>query len=386
MSTDNSTPVAVKTESKLSNQGIMDKSLVPDISTELVPYKDANAVDKPKIEALMRELDPENTNSIIFFGSNAQEKLTTISDNMLEKVKSKDVGTAGEALSSMVATIRGFDVDQLNPNRKPGFFERLLSKATPVVKFIQKYEEVRKQIDHISGEMEIHKNQLLTDITSLDRLYDANLDYFHTLELYITAGEERLRQLDEKVIPAREQDAKLSDQVLDAQALRDLRAARDDLERRVHDLKLTRQVTMQGLPSIRLVQENDKSLITKINSTLVNTIPLWRQQLAQAVTIHRSGKAAKTLKAASDLTNDLLMSNAENLKQANAEVRRQVERGVFDIETVKKANETLIATIEESLQIAEEGREKRAQASVELEQLETELKQTLVAASTRARK
>jgi uncharacterized protein YaaN involved in tellurite resistance len=385
VSTDNPTPVAVKTDLQLNNEGIMDKSLVPDISTELVPYKDANALDKTKIEALMREIDPENTNSIIFFGAKAQEKLTTISDNMLEKVKSKDTGTAGEALSSMVATIRGFDVDQLNPNRKPGFFERLLNKATPIVKFIQKYEEVRKQIDLISVEMETHKTQLLTDITSLDRLYDANLDYFHTLELYIAAGEERLGQLDEKIIPAREQDAKLSDQVLDAQSLRDLRAARDDLERRVHDLKLTRQVTMQGLPSIRLVQENDKSLITKINSTLVNTIPLWRQQLAQAVTIHRSGKAAKTLKAASDLTNDLLMANAENLKQANAEVRRQVERGVFDIETVKKANETLIATIEESLQIAEEGREKRRQASIELEHLEAELKQTLISASTRAR-
>lgn len=387
MRTENSTPVALKTESQLMNERIIDKkNLVPNISKEPVPYENAEAVDKAKIEALMRELDPENTNSIIFFGAKAQEKLTTISDNMLEKVKSKDVGTAGEALNSMVATIRGFDVEQLNPNRKPGFFERLLGKATPVVKFLQKYEEVRKQIDFISVEMESHKTQLLTDITSLDRLYDANLDYFHTLELYIAAGEERLRQLDEKVIPAREQDAKLSDQVLDAQSLRDLRAARDDLERRVHDLKLTRQVTMQGLPSIRLVQENDKSLITKINSTLVNTIPLWRQQLAQAVTIHRSGKAAKTLKAASDLTNDLLMANAENLKQANAEVRRQVERGVFDIETVKKANETLIATIEESLQIAEEGREKRRQASVELEHLENELKQTLIAANTRTRK
>lgn len=206
MSTDNDTPVALKTDSQLLNSGIMDKSLVPGVSAEMVSYKEANAIDRTKIETLMREIDLENTNSIIFFGSKAQEKLTTISDNMLEKVKSKDAGTAGEALSSMVATIRGFDVEQLNPNRKPGFFERLLGKATPVVKFLQKYEEVRKQIDLISVEMETHKTQLLTDITSLDRLYDANLDYFHTLELYIAAGEERLRQLDEKVIPAREQE------------------------------------------------------------------------------------------------------------------------------------------------------------------------------------
>ena len=151
-----------------------------------------------------------------------------------------------------------------------------------------------------------------------------------------------------------------SDDVLEAQKLRDLRAARDDLERRVHDLLLTRQVTMQALPSIRLVQENDKSLVTKINSTIANTVPLWRQQLAQAVTIYRMGEAADSVKAASDLTNELLKNNAENLQTANAEVRRQVERGVFDIETVKEANAKLVATINESLQIADEGKRKRA--------------------------
>jgi uncharacterized protein YaaN involved in tellurite resistance len=162
-----------------------------------------------------------------------------------------------------------------------------------------------------------------------------------------------------------------------AQQLRDLRASRDDLERRVHDLKLTRQVTMQSLPSIRLVQENDKGLIGKINSTLVNTVPLWRQQLAQAITIYRSGQAAETVKAATDLTNQLLEANAENLRQANAQTRAQIERGVFDIETVKKANQTLIATIEDSLRIADEGRRQRREAATQLEACETELRQAL---------
>ena len=168
-----------------------------------------------------------------------------------------------------------------------------------------------------------------------------------------------------------------------AQGLRDLRSARDDLERRVHDLRLTRQVAMQSLPSIRLVQENDKGLINKINSTLVNTVPLWRQQLAQAVTIYRSSGGGTSVKAATDLTNDLLRANAENLKQANAEARREIERGVFDIEVVKQANQTLIETIEESLAIADEGKRARAEATEQLKHLEQELRKSLAAASAR---
>jgi uncharacterized protein YaaN involved in tellurite resistance len=172
--------------------------------------------------------------------------------------------------------------------------------------------------------------------------------------------------------------------MIQAQNLRDLRSARDDLERRVHDLRLTRQVAMQSLPSIRLVQENDKGLINKINSTLVNTVPLWRQQLAQAVTVYRSGQAAATVKAATDLTNELLRANAQNLKQANAEARRQIERGVFDIEVIKQANRTLIETIEESLAIADEGKRARAEATAQLQHLEDELRASLAAASAKA--
>jgi uncharacterized protein YaaN involved in tellurite resistance len=184
-------------------------------------------------------------------------------------------------------------------------------------------------------------------------------------------------------VPEAERLASESGDTLAAQRLRDLRGARDDLERRVHDLRLTRQVTMQSLPSIRLVQENDKSLVGKINSTLVNTVPLWRQQLAQAVTIHRSRAAAETVAAASDLTNELLRANADNLRQANAETRRQTERGVFDIEAVAEANRTLIATIEDSLRIAEEGRAARAKANTELQALEHQLRESLAAASAR---
>jgi len=357
--------------------------LVPGVKAELLPYQEALPEKQQKIQKLLAEIDMSDTHSIIFFGSKAQEQLTRISDRMLEGVKNKDVGPAGTDLNEMVAIIRGFEIDDLDPNKKQGFMDRLFGKAKPVVKFLQQYEEVGKQIDAITDRLERHKTGLLTDITSLDRLYQANLEYFYTLEDYIAAGEEKLRQLDETIIPEQAKQVETSQEIIAAQNLRDIRAARDDLERRVHDLRLTRQVSMQSLPGIRLVQENDKGLVTKINSTIVNTVPLWRQQLATAVTIFRSSQAAETVKAATDLTNDLLAANAENLKIANAETRKQLERGVFDIEVIKQANQTLIATIEESLQIADQGKKMRAEAVTQLQVCETELRKTLASAQAK---
>lgn len=361
-------------------QAVTAQELIPDVKADILPLEQTSPEQQLKIRQLLQEIDIKDTQSILFFGSKAQEQLTTVSDKMLEGVKNKDTGPAGEDLNAMVATIRGFDIDDLDPNKKQGFLAKLLGKATPVVKFVQQYEEVRKQIDSITDKLEKHKTVLLTDIASLDRLYQANLEYFHTLETYIAAGVEKLRELDESVIPEQAKQAEASQDVIASQSLRDLRAMRDDLERRVHDLRLTRQVAMQSLPSIRLVQENDKGLVNKISSTIVNTIPLWRQQLATAVTIFRSSQAAETVKAATDLTNDLLAANAENLKQANAETRKQLERGVFDIETVKQANQALIATIEESLQIADAGKKMRGEALIQLQECEAELRKSLVSA------
>jgi len=224
---------------------------------------------------------------------------------------------------------------------------------------------------------------LMKDIKSLDILYEKTLGFYDELALYIAAGEEKLAEMDGTDIPAKEAEMNAAgdaDKTLRAQELRDLRSARDDLERRVHDLKLTRQVTMQSLPSIRLVQENDKSLVTKINSTLLNTVPLWETQLAQAVTMQRSMDAAAAVKDANDLTNELLTANAANLREGNKMIRQEMERGVFDIEAVKQANDDLIGTIEESLQIADEGKAKRAAAEGELQKMEAELRQTLASA------
>ena len=353
-------------------------------SHEVVALAEAPPAEQAEIRALLAELDLSDSSSIMHFGAKAQQQLTTVSDQMLEGVRSKDTGAAGETLSDMVGTLRGFDVDALDPNAKPGFLRRLFGKGKPILRFLQEYEEVRDHIDRITVDLERHKTRLLTDVTALDRLYDANLAYFRELEHYIAAGEAKLAELDAETLPALAAQVERSGDMVEAQNLRDLRGARDDLERRIHDLRLTRQVAMQALPSIRLVQENDKGLINKINSTLVNTVPLWRQQLAQAVTIYRSGRAAETVRAATDLTNDLLEANAANLKQANAEARRQIERGVFDIETVKRANQSLIETIEESLRIADEGKRARAAAGAELERMEGDLRRALSAASAPA--
>ncbi len=359
------------------------KTIETDLLQETSPvrYQQAAPSEQAAMDALIKEIDIADSHSLLYFGAPAQQQLASISDDMLEGVRNKDTGPAGEALNRMMVTVRDFDLGSMDPNHKPGFFARLLGKTRSATKFLQRYKEVRDQIDAIGDDLERHKTQLLTDIASLDRLYTANLEYFHHLERYIVAGEEKIRQLDENTIPALAREAGEGEAVIVAQQLRDLRANRDALERRVHDLKLTRQVAMQSLPSIRLVQENDKGLVNKIVSTTANTLPLWRQQLAQAVTIHRSREAANTIRAASDLTNELLKANAENLKQGNAEARREIERGVFDIDAVKQANASLIETIEESLTIADEGRKKRNEAAIQLKALESELRRTLVSAN-----
>ncbi len=378
--------VRQKAETSLKEVEAVTAALLPEVKGELIVVDQADAAEKAAIDSAMGELDMGNTQSIIQFGSKAQAELQVISQEMLAGVRNKDTGPAGDALRSMVTSIRGFSSNELDPNRKLSWWEKLMGKAKPVAEFMAKYEQVQDQIDKITEELLSHETILLKDIKSLDKLYEKTLDFYDQLAIYIAAGEEKIRILDSVDIPAMEkvvQDAPEQDGVIRAQELRDLRSARDDLERRVHDLKLTRQVTMQSLPSIRLVQENDKSLVTKINSTLVNTVPLWETQLAQAVTISRSRDAAKAVHEANDLTNELLKSNAANLKIANKEIREEIERGIFDIDAIKQANADLIETIEDSLRIADEGKAKRVEAEKELKTMEAELKNTLAAAKAK---
>lgn len=363
-------------------------TVLADPKPEIVPLAQAPAPVAAEIQRRMAEIDLANSQSIINFGAAAQGELTAVSSQMLEDVRSKDLGPAGDSLTNIVTTLKGFSTEELEPGRKRSWWERLTGgAATSVEKFIERYETVQAQIDKITNDLDLHQHKLLIDIKALDVLYQKTLSFYDELALYIAAGEAKLSELDATVIPAAQAAAEAASddqKMLKAQALRDLRAARDDLERRVYDLKLTRQVTMQSLPSIRLVQENDKSLVTKIGSTLVNTVPLWQSQLAQAITVQRSQDAANAIKAANDLTNELLTKNADMLQQANREVRTQTERGVFDIEAVQKANDTLIATINESLKIADDGKAKRAAAEAQLVKMEHDLRDALASAKARA--
>src|SRR6056297_1489615 len=360
--------------------------VLPEPKGELITLEAADAPTSAEIQKRVAEINIEDTNSIVSFGSSAQAELQEISQSMLQGVRNKDVGPAGDSLRGIVTTIRGFNISELDVRRKRSWWEKLLGRAAPAAKFAAKFEDVQGQIDRITDDLLRHEHVLLKDIESLDLLYDKTLAFYDELALYIAAGEAKIEELDTTTIPAKEAEVQAAPEdagVMKAQELRDLRSARDDLERRVHDLKLTRQVTMQSLPSIRLVQENDKSLVAKINSTLVNTVPLWETQLAQAVTIQRSAEAAAAVRGANDLTNELLTANAKNLQQANRAVRQEIERGAFDIEAVKSANATLIATIEESLQIADEGKAKRAKAEEDLQKMESDLRDTLAASKAR---
>lgn len=379
--------VRTRAEATLSEVQAVTAALLPEPRADMAAAIAADPAAQAEIDRRKAEIDLTSSQSIIRFGSAAQAELQAISQDMLAGVRNKDIGPAGDSLREIVTSIRGFSVDELDPNRKRSIWERITGAAEPVAAFMARYEEVQGQIDRITGDLLRHEHTLLKDIKSLDLLYGKTLAFYDELALYIAAGEARLAEIDATEIPAGEaavQAAGADKGVMAAQELRDLRSARDDLERRVHDLKLTRQVTMQSLPSIRLVQENDKSLVTKINSTLVNTVPLWETQLAQAVTIHRSRDAARVVREANDLTNELLTRNAENLRQANKKIRSEMERGVFDIEAIEKANGDLIGTIQESLEIADAGKARRAAAEQSLVKMEGELKAALAAASARA--
>jgi uncharacterized protein YaaN involved in tellurite resistance len=332
----------------------------------------------PEIERLAQQIDISDPGSVLRFGAEAQSRATAAADAMLEGARNREAGEAGVTLSSLLGTLRGFDMSGLAAKR--GLFARLFNRAgAEAARVLQRYETIKGQVEEVGDRLDTHRTRLLEDVEKLERLYGATLEWFHALGDHIAAGDMVLKRVDSEAIPAVTREVEGGDSVA-AQRLRDLRSARDELERRVHDLRLTRQVAMQALPSIRLIQENDKALASKIQSVIANTVPLWRQQLAQALAIQNMREAGRTLKEATDLTNELLTSNAERLRQGNLEARTQLERGVFDIEAVKKANASLVATIEDSLRIAQDAQAQRASATKELEKAEGEIRRVLIAA------
>jgi uncharacterized protein YaaN involved in tellurite resistance len=347
---------------------------------EMVRVNELSLQQQQKVRELADKIDLDNTQSIISFGVEAQRELTNTADQMLQGVRNKDTGPVGDVLGELMLRVRGLGLDDLKPgDDKPNWFSRVvLRQVHPVAKFVQRYETVQGQVDSLASALEKHKVRLIRDVVLLDKLYDASLNYFHDLELYIAAAETKLRELDEDILPKLRAKAERSHEMLDVQRLRDITARRDDLERRLHDLRLTRQVTLQSLPQIRLIQDVDKSLINKVQSSILTTVPVWKNQLAMAITLWNQKQALRTQRMVTDTTNKMLARNAELLRTGNAQARTEIERGIFDIETIRKVNDELIATIEESIQIAQDGKRKRYEAEVEMERLEHELKQTLL--------
>ena len=350
------------------------------MALELAPLNALPAEQQEQVRALIAKLDPADTQSVLTFGVEAQKQVTAAADQMIQKVRNKDVGPVGDVLNEMMLHVRGLGIDDLQVGKDGRIKRGFLRRLNPIAKFIQRYETIESQINDLVSVLNAHRLRLMRDVSSLDSLYEATLQYFHQLKLYIIAGQEKLRELDEEVIPALRRKAEESGDMLDAQALRDAVARRDDLERRVHDLMLTRQVTLQSLPQIRLIQDVDKSLVNKIQSSILTTIPVWKSQIAMAITLWNQQKALETQKKVTDTTNEMLERNAELLRMGSAEARKEIERGIFDIEAIKKVNSDLIATIQESIQITQEGKRRRQEAEAAMAQMEEDLKRALLEA------
>jgi uncharacterized protein YaaN involved in tellurite resistance len=346
----------------------------------IVTLNKVTTLEPTKLATMKSELDLNDTTSVISWGIGSQRKVSDVSQEILKGVKSKDAGEVGDQLVAMVTQIRGLDFSKVQPGKEVGFFGKLFGKVTPIAEFIQSYEEILTHVNAVRDNLETKKLELATSVKQLDALYKTTVEYFHNLADYITAGELILKEMDEITIPAMKAAAGTED-LIKAQELNDFVAKRDMFDRRVHDLKLTRQVTMQTIPGIRMIQRNDTDLITKIDTQIINTLPAWELQLAMAVKMWQSADAAKDSKQLSDMQNDTLMRNAEMLKMANSAARTEVERGAYDIEAIKKSNDTLIAAIEESINIAQQGKQARIAAAAELVTTETKLKEALAKAA-----
>ncbi|MEK4376299.1 toxic anion resistance protein [Bacillus sp. FSL R5-0434] len=340
--------------------------------------------NKEKAYQLAEQIDHNNMNSIVLYGSQAQSKLLNFSHTMIDHVQKKDVGEIGEILGELMKKLEQVNPDELQ-SKKKGFLARMFGKVShSLQEVLSKYQKTSVQIDRISLKLEHSKNALLSDNKLLEQLYDKNKEYFSALNVYIAAGELKLDELRTKTIPELKRQAESSEHnQMAVQEVNDLIQFADRLDKRVHDLLLSRQITIQSAPQIRLIQNTNQALAEKIQSSIVTAIPLWKNQVAIALTLLRQRNAVDAQQKVSDTTNDLLLKNAELLKTNTIETVKANERGIVDIDTLKKVQESLISTLEETLTIQEEGRLKRRQAEEELMMMEGDLKQKLLAIKER---
>ncbi|MBE6182926.1 toxic anion resistance protein [Heyndrickxia ginsengihumi] len=334
--------------------------------------------NRQKALELSKQIDPADHQAVILYGTQAQSKLLQFSHSMLDHVQQKDIGEIGDILNELMHKLEQVNPEELQAEKK-GFFSRMFGKiSSSVQELLSKYQKTSAQIDRITVKLDMSKKTLLEDIQLLEQLYEKNKDYFHALNIYIAAGELKIEELHSKTIPELRRKAETSGDQMAFQEVNDMIQFTDRLEKRLHDLKLSRQITIQSAPQIRLIQHTNQTLAEKIQSSIMTSIPLWKNQIAIALTLLRQRHAVEAQKQVTKTTNDLLLKNAEMLKANTVETAQENERGLVDIETLKKTQEHLIATLEETIRIQQDGRAKRYQAEQELATMENELKQKLL--------
>lgn len=335
--------------------------------------------EREKAKVLAQQIPVGNYEAIITYGANAQGELSKFSTQMLDHVQGKDIGPVGDVLKDLMGKLSEIDPDDLSDKKKSGL-SRLFNKATrSVQEMMTKYQKLSTQIDRIGVQLEHSKRGLLDDVQMLDNLYDQNKTYFQALNIYIAAAELKQDELANEIIPEMRRQAELSNDQMAFQEVNDMAQFLDRLEKRLYDLQLSRQITIQSAPQIRMIQQTNQTLAEKIQSSIMTSIPLWKNQIAIALTLNRQMKAVESQKLVTKTTNDLLLKNSEMLKINSIETAKENERGIIEIDTLKKTQENLIQTIEETLVIQADGRAKRKAAEVEIGRMEEELKQRLLA-------
>mgnify|MGYP003291931444 CR=1 FL=1 len=343
------------------------------VAPEFVEEEILSEEERAQVAAFANQIDLKNSTAILQYGAGTQKKMADFSENALDNVRSKELGEVGELLSDVVTELKDFDEEDTK-----GFLGIFKKSSNKLEALKNKYAKAETNVNQICKVLEGHQVQLLKDVAVLDKMYELNLTYFKELTMYVLAGKKKLQEVRSTELKELTEKAQRTGAPEDAQAVKDLDAMCNRFEKKIHDLELTRTICMQTAPQIRLVQSNDTLMAEKIQSTVVNTIPLWKSQMVLALGVEHSAQAAEAQRRVTDMTNELLKKNAEKLKLATVEVAQESERGIVDIETLKATNENLISTLDEVMRIQQEGRAKRQEAESEMLRMENDLKQKLL--------
>ena len=354
-------------------------AVVETAKPESAPQIKLSPEEERLVEEFSSKIDISNSQAVLTYGVGSQKKIAEFSENALERVKTKDLGEIGDMLAGVVGEIRSLEIDE----EDKGFFGLFKKSGNKLANMKAKYDKVEVNVNNISKALEDHQVTLMKDVLMLDKMYELNMNYYKELSMYIMAGKKRLERANNIELPELIKKADETGLPEDTQKAKDFSQMINRFEKKIHDLELTKTVSLQMAPQIRLIQNNDSMMSDKIQSTIVNTIPLWKNQMVIAIGLKHSTDAAKAQKAVSDMTNELLKKNAESLKAATIETAKESERGIIDIETLKSTNKTLISTFDEVIKIQDEGRKKRKEAEAELRNIENEMRSKLLEISNR---